>query len=113
MRTYTIGEVEEITGIKAHILRYWEEVIPSFAPQKDTGNRRVYTPRDLQTVRRLRYLITEKRFTIEGARSQLILEAGLVHADTDATQALLRDLSEAKNSLTDIYFKVRHGRTLD
>lgn len=32
---YTIGEIEEITGVKAHILRYWEEVIPGFAPQKE------------------------------------------------------------------------------
>jgi DNA-binding transcriptional MerR regulator len=106
MRTYTIGEVEEITGIKAHVLRYWEEVIPQVAPLKDAGNRRVYTPRDLQTVKRLHYLITEKKFTIEGARSQLILEAGLVHESADTTAALLRDLSDVKNSLTELYFRL-------
>ena len=33
---YTIGEIEELTGVKAHILRYWENVIPGFSPQKDT-----------------------------------------------------------------------------
>ena len=35
MASYSIGEMEELTGIKAHVLRYWEEVIPSLAPKKD------------------------------------------------------------------------------
>jgi DNA-binding transcriptional MerR regulator len=109
MRTFTIGEVEEITGIKAHVLRYWEEVIPSVAPQKDFGNRRVYTQRDIQTVKRLGYLINEKKFTIEGARAQLIAEAGLVHANGDTTVALLRQLDEIKGSLAELYFLVKRG----
>ena len=41
MASYSIGEMEELTGIKAHVLRYWEEVIPSLAPKKDLGGRRV------------------------------------------------------------------------
>ena len=53
---YTIGEVEEITGVKAHILRYWEEVIPGFAPQKDLGGRRSYNQRELELAMRLNYL---------------------------------------------------------
>jgi DNA-binding transcriptional MerR regulator len=114
MKTFTIGEVEEITGIKAHVLRYWEEVIPSIAPQKDLGNRRVYTQRDLQTVKRLGYLINEKRFTIEGARAQLIAEAGLVHASGNTAAALLHQLDELKGSLTELYFLVkRDGRKSD
>ena len=55
--TYSIGEIEELSGVKSHILRYWEEVIPSFAPRKDLGGRRVYTQRDLDLVLRLKYLI--------------------------------------------------------
>ena len=77
MATYSIGEIEELTGIKAHVLRYWEEVIPGFAPKKDMGGRRVYFDRDIQTIMRLKYLIQEKKFTIEGARSELIAEADL------------------------------------
>ena len=69
MASFTIGEVEELTGIKSHILRYWEEVIPSLAPKKDIGGRRSYSSRDLQIIFRLKYLIQEKKFTIEGARN--------------------------------------------
>ena len=63
--TYSIGEVEELTGIKAHVLRYWEEVIPGFAPQKDMGGRRTYTQREIEMIFRLKYLINEKKFTAE------------------------------------------------
>ena len=59
--TYSIGEVEELTGIKAHVLRYWEEVIPGFAPQKDMGGRRTYTQREIEMIFRLKYLINETK----------------------------------------------------
>ena len=60
MATFSIGDVEKITGIKAHILRYWESVIPGFAPRKDIGGRRAYTDRDLDLILRLKYLICQK-----------------------------------------------------
>ena len=61
---YSIGQVEEITGVKAHILRYWEEIIPGFAPQKDIGGRRIYSQRELALVMRLKFFIYEKKLTI-------------------------------------------------
>ena len=59
--TSTSKNIEELTGIKAHILRYWEETIPVFTPQKDTGGRRVYSQREVELVLRLKYLINEKK----------------------------------------------------
>ena len=72
MTGFSIGEVEQITSVQAHVLRYWEEIIPSLAPHKDMGGRRLYSKRDVQTVLRLKYLIQEKKYTIEGARKRLI-----------------------------------------
>lgn len=72
---YSIGQVEELTGVKSHVLRYWETVIPGFAPQKDAGGHRIYTQKELETVMRLNYLINEKKFTIEGARAQIVQDA--------------------------------------
>ena len=72
---YTIGQAEEITGVKQHVLRYWEEVIPGFAPKKDFGGRRLYSQKDIETVLRLKHLIYQKKFTIEGARDQIISES--------------------------------------
>lgn len=106
MAPYSIGEAEEITGVKAHILRYWEEVIPGIAPRKDIGGRRVYSERDIDLILRLKYLIYEKKFTIEGARSQIISEADKYDANAEALGAI-RDL---RSELTDLYLTVRKYR---
>lgn len=127
MNTWSIGEVEEITGVKTHILRYWEEVIPSFAPKKDIGGRRIYTPHDIQTVMRLKYLIQDKKFTIEGARDQLITETAEINSVSDispdsplAFQAeqlkrskaeTLQVMTELRTSLLDLYVILRKYRT--
>lgn len=101
---YSIGQVEEITGVKAHILRYWEEIIPGFAPQKDIGGRRIYSQRELELVMRLKFLIYEKKFTIEGARDQLIAEVDSVNDNAE----LVRQISELRKDLTDLYFSIKN-----
>lgn len=98
MANYSIGQVEEITGVKSHVLRYWEEVIPGFAPQKDFGGRRVYSQKEVDMIIRLNFLINEKKFTIEGARDQLIAESQIVSDNFDLMQniqQLRQDLSQA------------------
>lgn len=101
---YSIGQVEEITGVKAHILRYWEEIIPGFAPQKDIGGRRIYSQRELELVMRLKFLIYEKKFTIEGARDQLIAEVDFVNDNAE----LVHQISELRKDLTDLYFSIKN-----
>ena len=97
--TYSIGEVEDLTGIKAHVLRYWEEVIPGFAPQKDMGGRRTYTQREIEMIFRLKYLINEKKFTAEGAGQQLLEEAQALEENSD----LIRQIQEARTELSQMY----------
>ena len=70
-RYFAIGEVAELCGVKAHVLRYWEQEFAELAPVKRTGNRRFYQHRDVLTIRRIRSLLYEQGFTIEGARHQL------------------------------------------
>lgn len=71
----SIGDVERLTGIRQHILRYWEDNIPLLNPEKDEYGRRVYTQDDLDLVFRLKYLINEKKFTVEGASQELFKES--------------------------------------
>lgn len=101
--TYTISDIEDITGIKPHILRYWEEVVPGFSPQKNTGGRRAYTQHDLELIFRLKYLITEKKFTAEGAGQQILEEAGFVQNNSE----LFQNIRETRSLLTEVYFKVK------
>ncbi len=103
---YTIGQVEEITGVKQHVLRYWEEVIPGFAPKKDFGGRRLYTQKDMETVLRLKHLIYQKKFTIEGARDQIISESDSFAKSAD----LLSELRAARRELSEAFFALRKYR---
>ena len=101
--TYTIGQIEELTGVKAHILRYWEEVIPGFTPQKDFSGRRIYSQREVELIYRLKYLITEKKFTVEGAGRQIIEEAQTVQDNPE----LIRAIRECRSELSNIYLKLK------
>ncbi|MBP5401864.1 MAG: MerR family transcriptional regulator [Treponema sp.] len=104
--SYSIGQVEELTGIKSHILRYWEEVIPGFAPKKDFGGRRVYSQKEFDMINRLKYLIYEKKYTIEGARDQLIADLQAVSDNAD----LMQSIQDIRTKLSDAYLTLRKYR---
>ncbi|WP_288516934.1 MerR family transcriptional regulator [uncultured Treponema sp.] len=104
--TYSIGEAEELTGIKSHILRYWEEVIPGFAPKKDLGGRRIYTERDIDLILRLKYLINERKFTIEGARDEILRET----MDYDSKAEVLDSIRQIRSELSQMYMIIRKYR---
>ena len=97
--TYTIGQIEELTGVKAHVLRYWEEVIPGFAPHKDMGGRRFYSQRELELVFRIKYLINEKKFTAEGAGHQILEEAQTVYDNADLIQQIHECREEPRDEI--------------
>ena len=68
---YSISEVSELTGVKAHVLRYWETEFPELQPKKNRAGNRVYTARDIETVERIKHLLKDEKYTIEGARQAL------------------------------------------
>src|SRR5512141_618144 len=70
-RYFTIGEVSELCGVKAHVLRYWEQEFTQLKPVKRRGNRRYYQHHEVLLIRRIRQLLYEEGFTINGARSRL------------------------------------------
>jgi DNA-binding transcriptional MerR regulator len=70
-RYFTIGEVSELCGVKAYVLRYWEQEFVQLKPQKRRGNRRYYQHQEVLLVRRIRELLYDQGFTIAGARNKL------------------------------------------
>lgn len=86
-----IGDVCKILGIKAHVLRYWEKEIPEVSPKKDKAGNRMYSPADVQLLLRIKYFLYDKRFTIEGARQELLRELGEIDLDFRASVASLRN----------------------
>lgn len=103
--TYSIGDVEDLTGVKAHILRYWEEVIPGFSPKKDSTGRRIYSQHEVELIFRIKYLINEKKFTAEGAGKQIIEEAQAVQDNAE----IIQQIKEVRALLSETYLKVRNS----
>jgi DNA-binding transcriptional MerR regulator len=70
-RYFTIGEVGELCDVKPHVLRYWEQEFNQLSPQKRRGNRRYYQHHEVVLIRRIRELLYEEGFTINGAKLRL------------------------------------------
>jgi DNA-binding transcriptional MerR regulator len=68
---YRIGDVTEITGIKPHILRYWEAEFSGLRPRKNRAGQRIYERRDVELVLEIKKLLYEQRYTISGAKKFL------------------------------------------
>ncbi len=72
---FKIGEVSELLGVEPYVLRYWEGEFPVLSPKKSGTGHRLYRRKDVELLLRIKHLLYEKRFTIEGARQSLHTEA--------------------------------------
>ena len=68
---YSISEVCDMTGLKPHVLRYWETAFPMLRPQKNQAGNRIYRDKDIQLIKLIQKLLYEDRFTMDGARRRL------------------------------------------
>ncbi len=68
---YSISEVSKITEVEQYVLRYWETEFDELKPQKNRAGNRVYTNKDIQVILTIKYLLRDKKFTIEGAKKNL------------------------------------------
>ncbi|MBP7375580.1 MAG: MerR family transcriptional regulator [Pyrinomonadaceae bacterium] len=72
---FKIGEVCELVGVQAHVLRYWESEFPMLSPQKNKSGQRSYRRRDVEIALRIKQLLYKEMFTIAGAIKRLQQEA--------------------------------------
>jgi DNA-binding transcriptional MerR regulator len=72
---YLIGEVEALPGVPAYVLRYWESEFKLLRPKKNPAGQRLYRPRDLELVQRIKTLLYDERLTLEGAKKRLLAES--------------------------------------
>ena len=111
---YSISEVAEMTGVKAHVLRYWETEFPSLRPKKNRAGNRNYRPKDIKAILVIRDLLYKEKFTISGARKKLqehygnpdpiIKQMQIPFSDPHARQILLtikEDLMELRDQLAE------------
>ena len=68
---YSIGEVSDLTQLKAYVLRYWETEFSQLNPPKNRAGNRTYRQKDIDTILNIKDLLYKKKYTIDGARSVL------------------------------------------
>ena len=107
---YTIGEVSNLLEVKAHVLRYWESEIPALRPKK-SGHQRRYSLQQIETLKKIKDMLYNQRYTIEGARQKLKQDKSVLEEarkEAIAKQklqlsaqlpAIARDLSDLRDEL--------------
>ncbi len=103
---FKIGEVSDLLGVEPYVLRYWETEFAILSPKKSGTGHRLYRRKDVELLLRIKHLLYEKRFTIEGARQSLQAESRATkpRATKQAQQELFSDdpLPEIRRELADI-----------
>lgn len=97
---FKIGEVARLTGIKPHVLRYWETEFRNIRPVKSQGKQRLYRREDIEIVLELKDMLYRQGYTIAGARKILAGKSGIKPAasSVDAGEAV-RLLQEIRQDL--------------
>ena len=103
---YSIGEVCELTGLKPHVLRYWETQFELLHPTKNRAGNRVFRPKEIELVLLVKHLLYEKKFTIDGARQKLLdmRHKGEMNEDRSnvADQEFLSGMKQDLNHLKEV-----------
>jgi DNA-binding transcriptional MerR regulator len=102
---FRIGEVSTMLGLEAYVLRYWETEFPSLSPKKSGTGHRLYRRKDVELLLKIKHLLYEKRFTIDGARQFLQAEtkAASMKDSKQEQQVLFQDpLPEIRRELAEI-----------
>jgi DNA-binding transcriptional MerR regulator len=72
---FRIGEVSQIVGVEAYVLRYWESEFKGLSPRKSSSGQRMFRRKDVELLLQIKHLLYDKKFTIEGARKELTRES--------------------------------------
>jgi DNA-binding transcriptional MerR regulator len=110
---FKIGEVAKITGVKPHVLRYWESEFKLLKPSKSATGQRVYQKKDVEKVFTIKKLLYNEKFTIAGAKRRLMRSGKeekpakekkqlSIAFDNQELLALLQDLKEELREIANI-----------
>jgi DNA-binding transcriptional MerR regulator len=102
---FKIGEVSELLTVEPYVLRYWETEFPLLSPRKSGTGHRLYRRKDVELLLRIKHLLYDRRFTIEGARQALQTEARAPKARVKTAQQELFSndpLPEIRRELSEI-----------
>lgn len=87
---YTIGEVAKELDLSTSLIRFWETEFREINPKKNRKGNRVYTPKDIETLQQIKYLLKIRKFTIKGAKERLRLEQAQIEREVQLRATLLK-----------------------
>lgn len=113
---FRIGEVSQLCGLPAHVLRFWETEFPQLKPNKGGSGQRLYRKQDVELVLELQHLLHQEKFTIAGARRWLAEKRKDKKVFAEAAPALapqpqMPDLQKVRGELRAILGLLRAGET--
>ena len=91
---YRIKEVCSLTGLKPHVLRYWEQEFKDIKPLKSSKGQRLYKKKDLHAIFTIKKLLYEKKFTIDGAKKYMSDRKGLLEEIRQELTEVIRILQK-------------------
>src|SRR5580698_9037365 len=83
---FRIGEVSQLVGVEAYVLRYWESEFPGLSPRKSSSGQRMFRRKDVELLLRIKDLLYGQKFTIEGARKALQQKSRLAAPPRETAQ---------------------------
>ena len=96
---FRIGEVSKIAKIPAYVLRFWESEFPRIRPKRTDAGQRLYSRADIELIFKIKTLLYEKKFTIQGARQHLSAKS---RKTAVSEKQLLADLHAELKSIRDM-----------
>ena len=108
---YSISEVSDITELKAYVLRYWETEFSQLKPPKNRAGNRTYRKKDIEIILKIKDLLYEKKFTIDGARNILKGNEDLIDiekepsVDSEKQEIILSKIKEELKEILTIISK--------
>jgi len=96
---FRIGEVSKIAGLPTYVLRFWESEFSRIRPKRTSSRQRLYTRSDIELVLKIKHLLYEKKFTIQGARQHL---SARTDKKKTPTKQMLGDLHAELKAIRDL-----------
>jgi len=92
---YSISEACAMTGVEPHVLRYWEKEFSLLHPKKNSGGKRAYKEKDIETIIKIKRMLEEEKYTLLGAKNKLADERRERRTGVENVTAMKRRKTDA------------------
>jgi DNA-binding transcriptional MerR regulator len=100
---YSIGELSNLFGVNASLLRFWEKEFQFVISKKNAKGNRLYSIKEIEKINRIYLLVKIEGYTIEGAKKALkskdSLSENILNTQESNNSALILKLESIKQRL--------------